>query len=171
MPKEQGNLSSTAVNRGWDTTVCAWSCAPRQSGPGRSPGDLCWTLTSRHELGTQGVVGTYPREIKLSKQIGVGETLLKTLCKNTAMQIRHKRFHENIGSKREKGKTHMMLKRHLILPLRSGRDGQLIIAEAPLPVVQQLFLKNLVHQQMEISGWSWRTRYLRMMLPLYLSIL
>ena len=58
------------------------------------------------------------------------------------MQTRHKRFHENIGSKREKGKTHVTLIRHLILPLRSGRDGQLIIVEAPLPVLQQLSAKE-----------------------------
>lgn len=32
----------------------------------------------------------------------------------------------------------MILKRHLILPLRSGRDGHLIILEGSSPVLQQL---------------------------------
>lgn len=36
----------------------------------------------------------------------------------------------------------MALKRHLILPLRSGGDGWLIIVEAPLPVFQWLNAKG-----------------------------
>lgn len=73
--KEQNNSCSTAVTWGWNMEVCAQNCIPQYPEPGWSPGDLCWTLTSTHELGIQGAGNIHPREIKFSKQRGAGGTL------------------------------------------------------------------------------------------------